>query len=115
MRSLQLFIVFYIIFLSNNFSFSKNQRFSLLRDFTCAVAKDELQIHPDVQTIAMIELENNFPPQFRGEILKCLPDGVAKVNIVPHTYLNPRSKFKLSKHSMVIYIADKIEKVQNIF
>lgn len=45
-------------------SHSHQQNFSLLRDFTCAVVEDELKEHPEMQTVALIELENNLPSNF---------------------------------------------------
>ena len=60
------------------------QDFSLLLNFTCGAAKDELEKHPEMQTIAMVELENNFPREFSREIQKCLPKEVAVININPH-------------------------------
>jgi hypothetical protein len=100
-----------------NFSHSKiihKNNFSLLRDFTCAVAKDELEKHPEMRTIAIIELENNFPPTFSREILKCLPDDVAKILMQPINNIHKNNTIFLPKESMVIFVADKIEKVSNL-
>jgi hypothetical protein len=60
----QLFIFFSLFSYSNFFLILNHQKFSLLRDFTCAVARDEVKKHPEMQTIAFIELENNFPSDF---------------------------------------------------
>lgn len=100
---------FLLLFLLIQLSISKKKTFQLLRNFTCAVVKDELEKHPEMQTIAMIELENNFPSNFSREILKCLPDEVAKVVMMPHTHVFRNNTIKLTKESMIIYVADRIE------
>lgn len=85
---------------------SFRQNFSLLTNFTCDVANYELENHPEMQTIAFIELENNFPSHFSREVLKCLPKEVATVIINLHFHIKHNNTFKLSKHTLVIYIAD---------
>jgi hypothetical protein len=92
----------------------KHSNFSLLINFTCAVAKDELEKHPEMRTIALIELENNFKPNFSREILKCLPGDVAKVVIMPHSHAYGNSTVLLEKSALIIYVADKIQKVCKI-
>lgn len=87
------------------------QNFELLSNFTCAVAHDEINKHHEMRTIALVELENNFPSNFSQSILKCLPNFISKVVLNPHNHFDFNSTFTLPKESMVIYIADKIEKV----
>jgi hypothetical protein len=84
----------------------KNKNFQLLRDFTCAAARDELEKHPEMRTIAMIELENNFPPNFCREILKCLPDDVTKIvmNFQVDDFEN--KIIFMPKESIIIYVVD---------
>jgi putative heme iron utilization protein len=64
-----------------------------------------------MRTIAMVELESDFPSTFSREILKCLPENVAKLIIQPHTHQFENNSISLGKHSMVIYVADKVEEV----
>jgi hypothetical protein len=109
-KVITLFSLIFFLHFSQSFNYHKNN-FSFLRNFTCAVAKDELEKHPEMRTIAMIELENNFPPTFSREILKCLPDGVAKILMKPHTNYFENNTVTLPKESMVIFVADKIHKV----
>lgn len=100
------------IFLRFSFSTFINAEFpnfSLLRDFTCAVGKDELKNHPELQTIKLIELENDFPSNFSDEILKCLPDDVTKLVI----RTNQNGTFNTTKNMMVVYIASCVRKVKN--
>jgi hypothetical protein len=93
----------------------KNHRknFHLLRDFTCEVAKDELNKNPDMRTIALIELESDFPPNFSREILKCLPVEVTKIILMPHTPSYRNNSVVLGKSSMAIYLSDKFNSVRN--
>jgi hypothetical protein len=60
-----------------------------------------------MRTIALIELENNFPQEFSSEILKCLPENVSKViSTHPGNFL-----MNLTKLSLIIYVVDKIDEV----
>lgn len=100
---------------SNRFvRFNRRLNYELLSNFVCAVAKDEFEKHPEMRTIALTELENNFPSNFSRQILKCLPNQVAKVIINPHSHFDYNSTLMLSKESMIIYVADKIEKVKKV-
>lgn len=98
---------------SKLFKARNNQKFSLLRDFTCAVAKDELMKHPEMRTIAMIELRNSFPKSFSREVLKCLPGDVAKMILHPHTHFHGNQTTQMTKSIMLIYVADNVVKVRN--
>lgn len=112
--SIQIFI---ILLLLQNQIFAKSsfeKDFSLLRDLTCEFAKDELEKHPEMNTIALIELENNFPHKFSSEVLKCLPNYVTKVIMNPHTHASGNSTILLSKSALIIYIADKVEEVRKL-
>jgi hypothetical protein len=107
----KLFLIFILITSLHSKEVSR-KNFSRIRDFTCAVAKDVLVKHPEMQTIALVELENNFPKCFTREILKCLPEDVAKVVMMPFkivtgTYFSS----PLSKSSMVIFVVDHTENV----
>lgn len=106
-------ILLILTFLSEIYSKNISQK-NLLKDFTCVVVKDELDKNPEMQTIVLIELENNFPLNFNREILKCLPQNVAKIVLKPHIDFYRNKTFSLSKSSMVIYVADKIRKVSLI-
>lgn len=97
-----------------------HQNFTFLSDVTCAIAKDELEKHPEMQTIALIELQNNFTLLSR-EIFKCLPADVAKLSIMPHTpYVTKELRtfayhnltLMLPKQSLIIYVTDKVEPVR---
>lgn len=88
-----------------------DKKFDFLRDFVCNTTKNELERHPEIQTIAMVELKNNFPLKFSREILKCLPDNVAKVILKPHNNFNGNSTISLPKSSIVIFIADDVKEV----
>lgn len=81
---------------------------NLLVDFTCAVARDELKNYPEMTTIAVIELENNFTLNFISEILRCLPNNVSKIISTQQNNLS----VSLTKSSLIIYVADVIEKVK---
>lgn len=59
----------------------KTKDFSLLRDFTCEIVKDELEKHPEMRTVVMIEIQNDFPHSFSRELLKCLPEYLTKLII----------------------------------
>lgn len=83
------------------------QNFSLLRNFTCAAVKNELDKNPDMRTVAMVELENNFPHEFSNEVLKCLPIDVTKMILNPHA--DEETQLILPRQTMVIYVADKVE------
>lgn len=110
-------IFFLIIFafpLNRSHEFARKDRrhnFELLSSFTCAVVNDELEKHPEMRTIAMVELKNDFPSNFSREISKCLPNFVAKMIMNPHDNFNESCTFMFPKESMIIYIADAIEKV----
>lgn len=88
----------------------KNQK---LPNFICSIVKDQLKKHPETRTIALIELENNFPVDFGQKILECFPSDVAKLLLKPkkpiecdvescfqHTWLT------LPKETMIIYAVD---------
>lgn len=90
---------------------SKNQNFEFLRDFTCAIVEDEHKNHPEMRSIALIELENNFPSSFSSDILKCMPENLAKVLIQPNIGFHKNITFMLPQSTIVIYIADKVKKV----
>ena len=113
------FLLFSTIFASSQaqkiFLQENCQKFSLLRDISCAVAADELAKHPEMRTIALMELQNGFPKTFSAEILKCLPKEVKKLILQPHELFDRNYSLQniLPKESMVIYVADKIEKVKN--
>lgn len=105
----KIYFIILIFCISNSNQFKKYRKhFSLLRDFTCDVAKDELEKHPEMRTIAVIELEHNFPSSFSREVLQCLPADVAKVMLDPHLNYS----LILPKETLVIYIADKVEWVK---
>lgn len=115
--------IFFKVFLTLSFvnSLRHHQNFTLLRDFTCAVIEDELKEHPEMQNVALIELENNFPLNFSREVLKCLPKEVAKLIIMPHcpsitsalhTFAYFNFTILLPKQTMIIYIADKVDWVR---
>ena len=95
----------------NHFFATDFQNFSFLRDFSCAVAKDELEKHPEMRTIALIELKNYFPSGFSEEIIKCLPENVGKI-VSSDSDVFHHSSFSLPKESMVFYVVDEIEKVR---
>lgn len=87
-KVIKYFLKILIILLSLKFGnsqkyFRKNHRknFELLKNFTCEIVVDELKIHPEMRTVAIVELENKFPQSFIREILKCLPENVAKIII----------------------------------
>lgn len=85
----------------------KNWRaFSFLAKFTCAVVKDEFEKNPEMQTIAIIELENYFPSIFSWRIIQCLPDEVAKLIINPHYHIDFNNTIVLPRESMIIYLGD---------
>lgn len=88
---------------------SLRQNFSLLRDFTCAVARDVLDNNPDMRTIGIVELKNKFPKGFSREIFQCLPKDVAKILLMPHLHDFKNNTVKLPKQSMIIYVADKVK------
>ncbi len=112
------FLLFSTIFASlqaqKYFLPQNRENFSLLRDLSCAVAVDELAKHPEMRTIALVELQSDFPETFSREILKCLPPEVAKVILKPYKLLleNVTKSLVLTKETMVIYVADKIERVK---
>lgn len=89
----------------------RTEDFALIFNFTCAAAKDEFERHPEMRTILLAELEHSFPSDFSQEILKCLPSYVAKIILNPHTNVIKNESMKLPKETMVIFVADKIEKV----
>lgn len=86
---------------------------SLLLDFTCATVKDEVDKNSDMRMVAIVELENNFSREFCREVLKCLPKEVAVIIINPHEDLHGNSTLMLPKQTMVIFIADILERVSN--
>lgn len=89
------------------------QNFTKLREFVCLIAKDESEKHPEMQTIAFVELENNFPSSFSAEILKCLPTNVAKLILQPRSRdVEGNESMILPKQSMVIYVADSVSWVR---
>lgn len=89
------------------------QNYSRLIEITCDIAKDELKKHPEMQTIVLVELENNFPSYFSRRILKCLPADVAKLSVDDD--FNDVDAINLTKESMVIYIADIVQWVKKRF
>lgn len=93
---------------SSQFHKSSHKNFALLSNFACSVVQDELEQHPEMRTVALFELESNFPSTFCRDILQCLPVDVAKVVLNPHDpYVN--TTFNLPKESMILFIADKID------
>lgn len=109
-KVLRFFAIFTLIYAQVS-SKHHRQKFSLLRAFTCKVAKDVIRKNPETRTIALIELENKFPHSFSSDILKCLPDDVTKLIIQPHSHIFMNNTISVSKSSIVIYVADKVEKV----
>jgi hypothetical protein len=105
----QVFLIFSLFSPLNFFLILNNENFSLLRNFTCAVVKDELEKNLEMRTIFVIEQENKFPKDFSREILKCLPKDVAV--LLSQTDLYKKHSIILPKESMVIYVVDKVEKV----
>ena len=110
--------LFKFLLLSTIFAFSQAQEnflpqnrksFSLLRDLICAVADDELAKHPEMRTILLVELQNDFPKTFSAEILKCLPSVVTKVylNYPTDIYGKFSRNLILPKESLVIYVTDE--------
>lgn len=110
-QNLLLFFDIIILVSSSNIFSVKiiNRNYSRLVNFSCEVARDELEKHPEMRTIALIELKNNFPKKFSRDILNCLPERVSKVIMSPNDKRNNR--ISLPKTSMVIYVADNVEKV----
>lgn len=104
-------LVILIVFNTVQCQNAPDKDFSLLQDFVCAAANDEHHKNPLMQTIAMVELENEFPPGFSRGILKCLPPDVAKVILNPHVFERYNITMQLTKSSMIIYVADKMDKV----
>lgn len=104
------FLKMFIFIRATRLHKSHDRNFSLLIDFTCAVAKDELEKHPEMRTIALIELENNFMPEFSQKISHCMPNDVAKVILTSNKFYN-KSETSMPKESMIILIADKIREV----
>lgn len=98
------------------------QYFLIFQKFICNFINEELKSYPEVRTMALIELENNFPQSFSREILKCLSDGITKLNMKPITteliffddgfILQKKSQQAQSlKPKIVLYIADNIDEV----
>lgn len=110
-----LLVLNFIDFSSSNLILPSQSDFTLLRNFACAVAKGVLKKNPEMQGIALIELENNFSRNFGTQILKCLPGEVFKVTMQPHeSSSNAFHPIRMAKSSLIIYIADKVENV-NIY
>lgn len=84
-----------------------SNNFSLLSAFICEIAKDELRYHPEMRTIAIFEFENNFPSNFDREILKCLPENVAKINFNLHKSVENENLMKHAKSSLIILVVNK--------
>lgn len=61
------------------------QHFLIFQNFICNFIIQELMKNPDIRTISLIELKNEFSPTFTREVLKCLPEEVAKLNMRPIT------------------------------
>ncbi len=97
-----------------DFILQNGRNFSLIRDLTCLVAKDELEKHPEMRTIALVEVTHDFPPEFTSEILKCLPDQVSKIILKPHSHVSWNTSIILSKESMIIYVVDDFNHVSSM-
>ncbi len=114
------FLLFSTIFnfsQAQNIFFSQNrEKFSLLRDLTCAVAADELARNPEMKSILLVEFQNEFPKTFSAEILKCLPREVSKVILGPRKLLfdNDHMLKEIPKESLVILVSDEVEKVKRV-
>lgn len=106
------FNLFYNNLLINGKKLILNDNQNILSDFICNFASDELHKNLDLRKIVVIELENNFSPNFRNKILKCLPHGAAKVVLNFKGNL-PLNLIKLPKSTLVIYVAENIRKVKN--
>lgn len=89
------------------------QNFTLLCDFICAVVKDELDKNQEMQTVGFVELENDFPSDFSRKMLKCMPHNVSKLILNPHDHFYRNTTMKLTKQTMVIYVANKVVWVVN--
>ena len=68
----------------NSSVFDPIEKFSNLSKFICEVARDVADNEPDLRTIALVIMKNNFPSTFSAEVLKCLPFAT-KVILMPHT------------------------------
>lgn len=101
-----------LIFSLSNYSNSKTipKKFDLLLDFTSAVIKDVIEKSPEIRTVWMIECENNLRPDFFHDVIKRMPESVAKLSLKPFSNSNDRRLLVLGK-SMVILIADNVKEV----
>ena len=98
---------FNLISTSQNYSaFYQREDFLKLWNFICEVAKDVVEKDPDLRTIAIVELKNNFPSAFSARVLKCLPV-VPKVILMPHTNYEENATIFLPKQSLIICLADE--------
>lgn len=93
------------------FSHPKRENFKKLQTFVSDLVFNELQAHPEMQSIAIVEYKNDFPPEFGEELIKLLPEDISKVIIRPENHWFHNSTLRLTKSSMVIYIVDKIDSV----
>ena len=120
LKFLLISIIFNFSQAQKNLFIQKRKEFSLLRDLTCAVAADEFAKHPEMWSIVLVELKNDFSKTFSAEILKCLPKDVIKKILDPRKFkvklilsiLFDGFLMKIPKESLVILVLDEVKKVR---
>lgn len=85
-----------------------DKKFSLILKFACKVSHEVAESHPETSAIAVIASENDFPLKFHDQLLNCLPQNIPKV---VSTFKENIGQIFLTSSAFVIFVADKIDKV----
>lgn len=106
-----MFIVIFILFLRPIDASHSNE--TNLQNFVCSFIADELQIRPELRSLAFIENEHNFSSSFSRELLKCLPTDVSKVILFPYSSEWNKNFLISMKPQMLLYIEPYMVRLKN--
>lgn len=101
-----IFLLSTLIFYSHSIHLTEHKSFDILINFTCAAAKDEFEMNPEMRTIAVLEHKNGFSKDFTRNILKCLPEAATKTVFKS----NESEEIDLPCASLVIIIGDHLKR-----
>lgn len=99
---------FFLAFLFISLSTAKiAQNHFLLKNFTCEIVKSELESNFAFKTLGFIEVENEFSEKFKSDLLKCLPDDVARRNFILKKETCEGFRFRWPRMNMIVVLGSE--------